>query len=294
MKPHDHHNSFHRQDLAVWITEIIEEFHLNSPDNSLRFEHHEKIFDDPLVGFSNGGDPLYGFFKDDIGSPYMTPFEIFHSSFPDSSARADDLTIISWISPISEQTKLDNRSKTDFPSERGARTKYYSETFQDALTAHLVLKLKESGILAAVPPSKIIQISTKYGLASAWSERHAAYVSGHGTFGLCDGIITRKGKAVICGSVIAQVFIPPTEREYTDHHAWCLHYAKGRCEGCIKRCPAGAVTSQGHDKMRCMEYCFGPGKDYMREQFGFDEYICGLCQSAVPCESKNPVFSFVL
>ena len=108
------------------------------------------------------------------------------------------------------------------------------------------------------------------------------------TFGLCDGLITRKGKAVICGCVIAQVVIPPTTREYADHHAWCLHYAKGRCDGCIKRCPASAVNSRGHDKMRCREYCFGPGKDYMREQFGFDEYVCGLCQSAVPCESKKP------
>lgn len=229
-------------------------------------------------------DPQVEFWMALAGPAMSTPFEIFHGSFPDSSARADDLTIISWISPVSEQIKLDNRSETDFPSERGARTKYYSETFQDALTAHLVLKLKEIGIRGTVPPSKIIQVSSRYGLASAWSERHAAYVSGHGTFGLCDGLITRKGKAVICGCVIAQVVIPPTTREYADHHAWCLHYAKGRCDGCIKRCPASAVNSRGHDKMRCREYCFGPGKDYMREQFGFDEYVCGLCQSAVPCE----------
>lgn len=219
MRSHDHHDPDHTPDLAVWITEIIEDFHLNSPENSLRFEHHERIFDEPLVGFSNGGDPLYGFFKEDIGSPYVPPLEIFHGSFPDSSVRADDLTVISWVSPISRQTKLDNRSERNFPSERGARTKHYSEIFQDAVTAHLVLKLKEIGILAAVPPSKVIQISTKYGLTSAWSERHAAYASGHGTFGLCDGLITRKGKAVICGSIIAQVFIPPTVREYTDHHA---------------------------------------------------------------------------
>lgn len=49
------HNMLHTFDLAGWITEIIVEFHLNSPDNSLRFGHHERIFDKPLVGFSNGG-----------------------------------------------------------------------------------------------------------------------------------------------------------------------------------------------------------------------------------------------
>ena len=51
MRPHDQHNLFHRPNLAIWITEIIEDFHLNSPDNNLRFEHHERIFDESLVRF---------------------------------------------------------------------------------------------------------------------------------------------------------------------------------------------------------------------------------------------------
>jgi len=197
--------------------------------------------------------------------------------------------VISWISPITRGTKDSTRKEKFFPSERGARTKHYGEIFQDALTNHVANNLIEMGIQVVIPPSKDINASERYGLASRWSERHAAYVSGLGTFGLCDGLITKKGKAVICGSVIANISLPPTEREYADHHAWCLYYATGRCEGCIKRCPAGAITSDGHDKKRCMEYCFGPGKQYMREQFGFDEYGCGLCQCGLPCESKNPV-----
>jgi hypothetical protein len=32
--------------------------------------------------------------------------------------------------------------------------------------------------------------------ASSWSERHAAHAAGLGTFGLCDGLITAKGKAM--------------------------------------------------------------------------------------------------
>ena len=38
-------------------------------------------------------------------------------------------------------------------------------------------------------------------MASTWSERHVAYVSGLGTFGLSGGLITAKGQAVRLGSV---------------------------------------------------------------------------------------------
>ena len=71
------------------------------------------------------------------------------------SARADDLTIISWISPVSEQIKLDNRSENGFSHlnvEPGPNI--IVRPFQDALTAHLVLKLKEIGIRGTVPTFK--------------------------------------------------------------------------------------------------------------------------------------------
>jgi hypothetical protein len=41
--------------------------------------------------------------------------------------------------------------------------------------------------------------------------------------------------------------------------------------------------------MRCREYCFGVTQPFIREQFGIDNYGCGLCQTGVPCESHNPV-----
>jgi epoxyqueuosine reductase QueG len=41
--------------------------------------------------------------------------------------------------------------------------------------------------------------SEKYVFSSNWSERHAAYTAGLGTFGLCDGLITPLGKAMRVG-----------------------------------------------------------------------------------------------
>jgi epoxyqueuosine reductase QueG len=250
------------------------------------------MFDEPLVGFSCAADPLYAFFRRDIGDPYETPVDLFRKAFPDRTPPAKDLSIISWVLPITRRTKDDNRKETIQPSERWARTRLYGEQFNAALALHVAGALNAQGIDAFVPalsPAATMGISKKYGMAASWSERHAAYVSGLGTFGLCDGFITRKGKAMRCGSVIARTVVPPTPRAYTGHQDWCLFYAKGACKACMKRCPAGAITEHGHDKNRCREYLFGTTRPYIQENYRIDIYGCGLCQTGVPCESKNPV-----
>jgi epoxyqueuosine reductase len=279
-------------DLSAWIEDTIREFCLNSADNSLRNGENERAFEEPLVGFSNGGDPLYRELQKDIGTPFMTPIEIFEKSFPGVPARADELTVISCILPQIRRTRLDNRKETTYPSERWIRSKHFGAEFAFKLCSYMAETLENAGYEAVVPAlasSYSLGISKRYGIASNWSERHAAYVSGLGTFGLCDGLITARGKAIVCYSVIARIPIPPTPRPYTDHHAYCLFYARGTCGLCIKRCPAGAISDHGHDKERCKEHCFGVTLPYANSHFGINEYGCGLCQTGVPCESRNPV-----
>jgi epoxyqueuosine reductase QueG len=279
-------------DLSVWVESTIKEFCLASQENSLRNEGDEKAWGEPLVGFSNGGDPLYGTIKEDIGSFYMTPVDLFEKSFPDIKVLADELTVISWILPQTQATKADNRKETQYPSERWARGKRYGELFNDVLRGHVTETLNSAGFKAVAPllePFLKWKASERYGIASNWSERHAAYVSGLGTFGLCDGLITPIGKAMRCGSVIAGISIQPSNRPYSDHHEYCLHFSRGACEKCIKRCPAGAISELGHDKTKCLNYLEKVTSEYVRSRFGLETHVCGLCQTAVPCESGIPV-----
>ena len=140
----------------------------------------------------------------------MTPLEIFTRTFTDTSIDAAQLTVISWILPHNEKTKSDNRQQTVYPSERWARARIFGEQVNDKLRDHVVTILRNLGVNAIAPMRspiwKVIDES-RYGRASKWSERHAAYASGLGTFGLCDGLITPKGKAMRCGSVVANVKI---------------------------------------------------------------------------------------
>jgi len=252
----------------------------------------EAAWDEPLVGFSRGDDPLYPWLKDDIGSFYLTPLEMFAAAFPGVEAAPGDLAVISWILPQTERTRHDNARESAIPAERWARTRTAGEEFNMKLRDHVVDALLQAGCEAVSPlrsPLFRTETSIRYGRASTWSERHAAYASGLGTFGLCDGLITTRGKAMRCGSVIARIDLPPTVRPYDDHHAYCLFYFNGSCGKCIKRCPAGAITAEGHDKQKCCDYIHNVAIPSVQSRLGFEANACGLCQTGVPCEAGIPV-----
>lgn len=278
---------------AAWIEATIKTFINSSPENSLKNQENDRAWAEPLVGFSRGDDPLYQTFKDNIGFFYWTPLEIFTKTFPNANVRPDELTVISWVLPHIETTKSDNRKQTAYPAERWVRARIFGEEANEKLRSHVAATLQQAGYEAVAPmlsPLFERKTSDRYGFASTWSERHAAYASGLGTFGLCDGLITPKGKAMRCGSVVVRINIPPTNRLYNDHHAYCPFFNKGLCGECIPRCPVGAITEAGHDKVKCRDYLRSKVTNYAKSHFGLegDAYGCGLCQTDVPCESKIP------
>jgi len=276
---------------AKKIIDIIEAFIRISPENSLKNQGNEPAWDEVLVGFSSGADPVYASFKDHVGPFHFTPEEIFNLTFNDSPMKKENLTVIAWILPQRDITKRDNRNEDFYPSERWVRARFPGEDFNVLLRKHLVAELGKEGVQAVAPllsPLYKFEVSAKFGLSSNWSERHAAFASGLGTFGLCDGLITARGKAHRVGTVVAGIRIPPTPRPYKDHRQYCLFFANGSCMACADRCPVGAITENGHDKKRCWDHAGGTCGEYVRDKFGFNGYGCGLCQTGVPCESGIP------
>lgn len=272
------------------IVSSINEF-LSSSHNSLQTNSFEKAWDEPLVGFSNGNDPLYQQLKNDIGPFYWTPMEIFSLTFPTIACKPGDLTIVSWVLPQTAATRRDQSRRKKYPAERWSRARNFGEETNVNLARQLsdILELADHPAVApSLSPSWGWQTSERYGFAANWSERHTAYISGLGTFGLCDGLITEKGKAMRLGSLVVKIEIPPTPRKYRHHHDYCLYYAKGKCRKCISRCPAGAITEKGHDKDLCKKYLFEIAAEYSKSHFGFSSYGCGFCQTAVPCEGRIP------
>jgi epoxyqueuosine reductase len=193
-------------DVASWIESVIRDFIERSPENTLQNQANERAFDTPLVGFSNGDDSIYIQYKECVDASHWTPLEIFSLTFPQHPAKAEDLTVISWVLPQMEVTKADNRKESMFPSERWVRGRIFGEIVNEKLRRHVVEALETEGFRAVAPalsPRWTRKDSGRYVFSSTWSERHAAYASGLGTFGLCDGLITPRGKAHRVGSVVA-------------------------------------------------------------------------------------------
>ncbi|MEJ2282733.1 MAG: epoxyqueuosine reductase [Desulfobacterales bacterium] len=279
-------------DPAGWIEGGIRNFIEQSPENTLQGGFQEKAFENPLVGFSAGDDPIYESYKEYVGSFHWTPLEIFNLTFPGITVAAGELAVISWILPQTRATRADNRQQTTYPSERWARARIFGEEVNVKLRNRVVDLLQKEGHEAVAPmlaPAWERKQSDPYVFSSTWSERHAAYAAGLGTFGLCDGLITPRGKAMRTGSVVARIHIPPTPRPYTNHQAYCLFYSRGICGKCIKRCPVGALSENGHDKVKCLQHLKPATEEYVKANYHFDGYGCGLCQVGVPCESRIPV-----
>lgn len=270
-------------DIRAYITAILTDPGVNrlSPDDA------EPAWGRPLLGVSDGDDPLYDEIKREIGPFHWTPSEIFSLSFPDCPVPPGGLSVVVWALPQTPATLKDHRKATTLPSRRWAKNRRYGEEINDQIRRRLAAALTASGHPAVAPVASPLwrrEISARRGEASTWSERHAAWVSGLGTFGLCDGLITEAGKAVRLGSVVAALPLEATPRSYAGLHDWCLHYAGGACTACAKRCPAGAITEAGHDKERCMAYI----RSVAAPSCGGIN-ACGLCQVGVPCEHANPV-----
>ena len=276
---------------AVWLEAVIGDFIERSPENTLQGSFQEKAFEIPLVGFANGADPVFESYKQVVASYHWTPQEIFSLTFPDIPVAPEELTVISWILPQTAATKADNRRQTTYPAERWARARIFGEEVNVKLRQRVVNALQKEGYAAVAPmlsPSWQRKKSDQYVFASTWSERHAAYAAGLGTFGLCDGLITPRGKAMRTGSVVARIQIEASPRPYGGHHAYCLFFSQGICGKCIPRCPVGALSEKGHDKLKCLQHLRPASADYVKANYGFDGYGCGLCQTGVPCESKIP------
>lgn len=275
---------------GLWITEQTKNYVNSSTDNTMGIID-EKAWGQPIIGFSNGADTLFKQVKEDIGEFYWEPLEIFKLTYPGSDVTAEELTVISWILPQTEQTKLMQRSENNYPSHRWVLSRLHGDNFNKKVAQFIVGLLKDAGYDAVAPvlsPLFENKRSERHGYASTWSERHTAYICGLGTFGLCDGLITPVGKAMRCGSVVARIPVEPSKRPYKTWNEYCLYYSKGTCKVCARRCPAQAISEKGHDKMKCRQYQREVIKDYTTKNFQIESTCCGLCQTGVPCESRIP------
>jgi ferredoxin len=281
------------------LEQLIKNF-INEGEPNRRIQIDRGIYwEEPLVGFASGMDPLFFEYKTIIGSFHLTPREIISTTLKERGrsllfTEIEQISVISWILPTAEDTRKSNRQEKQFPSKLWAYTRDFGEACNNALRKRVVGFLEDLGYVAVAPmlsPNFQWIRDEKVGLASTWSERHAAYACGLGTFSLNDGFITPKGMAMRIGSVVTLLKLKPSEKKYRHYRENCLQFRNEKCGKCIKRCPAGAITEKGHDKDKCKEYIDSEALKKKRSEYGLQNPppSCGLCQTDVPCEFEIPI-----
>jgi ferredoxin len=281
---------------AKFIAKEIKEFVHTSPANRLSFMNDYIIWEKPLVKFADGDDPIFTKYKAIIAPTHLTPREALAKAYNKSQEDLPTrLSIISWILTTSEETRRSNRAERHIPSRLWSHTLWYGEKFNNELRRHTVKILIANKYLATAPvlqPYYKVYENEK-GRYSNWSERHIAYAAGQGTFSLSDGFITEHGIAHRCGSVVTNLILHLSHRIATGPYSNCLFFGGVKCQACINRCPAGAITVKGHDKIKCYQYQLNIGYDVaeLKDDYDNDSSVvgCGLCQTKVPCEFQNPM-----
>ena len=280
------------------LEQLIKNFIKENEQNRRTQLDQGVYWDEPIVGFASGIDPLFFEYKTIIGSFHLTPREIIAAALREKNrglllSEIEQISVISWILPAPEDTRRSNRQESQFPSKLWTYTRGFGEACNDALRRHVIGFLEDLGYVTVAPvflPNFQNLRDEKVGWASSWSERHVAYASGLGTFSLHDGFITPKGTAIRIGSVVTLLKLTPSERKYRHPKENCLLFRNEECGKCIRRCPAGAITEKGHDKDKCREYISSEPLKAKRAGYGVQNSpsACGLCQTGVPCEFQIP------
>ena len=280
-------------DTAELIAKAIKEFVRTSPKNRLPETDNDFIFDEPLVGFADGDDPIFTEYKTIIDPVHLTPREALAMAVSKNPEELPQrLSVVSWILPFSHKVRASLHRRKLTPSRFWAYGRSYGGRFNYDVQNHAIDLITEKGYLALAPRLQPY-FKTEFDISinekapfSNWSERHIAYAAGLGTFSLSDGLITESGVAHICGSIVTDLPLPASPRTASGPYSNCLFYLDVGCRACIIRCPAEAVTEKGHIKMKCREYL--QGIKYLEEKYNVKPVGCGFCQTKVPCESRNP------
>ncbi len=279
----------------AWFENTIREKIARHPENSMEYPFHgERIFDEPLVGFVRGDDPIFQEYKKIIGPHHFTPEEIMGWQAARNRVApppAHELSVVSFVMPITRMTRRENTAAMEWTSERWAQTRLHGEIFSQLFVREIVSHLMNRGVLAVSPDVTPMFNKKRYpdvGWASPWSHRHMAYAAGLGTFGMHDFFITEKGCAHRVGSFVVHRALQPNRERPEDIHAYCLQYQGRKCLKCAARCPVDAITEQdAHDKERCYQRV-ARSTAYCNRHYHIFIYGCGLCATGVPCASGIP------
>lgn len=185
--------------------------------------------------------------------------------------------VVSYYLPFIEAVEKSNVPGCE-ASPIWARAYCLTNEMGAELNKHLVHVVNGMGFRAAVPEGA--GLFNRETLLSRWSQRHVAWLAGHGTFGINNMLISEAG---CCGRYFSVVADLPAEPDAPVTEERCLYKARDACGLCARRCVAGALRTDGiFDRHRCWAMCQENEAKYPKA------HVCGKCDVGLPCSFRIP------
>lgn len=261
------------------ITDLIRDYVRN-------YEAEENIktkWGVPLVGFADAAHPYILNIRQAVSPDHGLPQDII----PDAKI------VIAYFIPFTKEVSESNSEKSWLASREWAVAYEETNAMFVRLNEYLVTEIRKMGYKAAFPENAVTFDNKK--LISNWSHRHFAFAAGLGTFGLNNLMITESG---CCGRYSSIVTDLDAEPDSPQTEEFCLYKRNGSCGVCVKRCPSGALTTDGYDRHKCYEICLKNAEVYNDLGCSYTDEngrpvsagsdVCGKCAVCLPCSFKSP------
>jgi len=226
---------------------------------------------EPLVAFADADDPRFARLREVADPDHLMPHDLL------SRARS----VISFFLPFHPDVVSANADHPETVTDEWARA--YVET-NDLIgeIAHQLIEFfdKRAEEAAAEPATGSFDEGS---LTSRWSHKSAAVISGLGSFGLHQMVITDAGCAGRLGSLVTSARLPVSSVEPRER---CLYFYDGSCTSCMQRCPLDALSvNDTFDRWACWGRCREVADQFLH--LGTVK-ACGKCVVG-PCAFESPV-----
>lgn len=290
----------------LWLKETLNDLVFQAPENRLVDFEGIPIFGTPVIGVANGDSLLFKDYRRLVSPNHILPRDILMHHAP-KEADLTSVSVISWALPYSESIRHSNRDQS-WPSRLYSLARNNGGALIYRISVRLTEICREKGI-AVISPAITKEYDAfripDHKFSSTWSERHVAFASGLGRFGLNASLITSLGTNVRFGSIITNLKLEPAVINSQNYGAPCLESEGRECAACIKRCPVGALSEKGLNKFKCNAMRKAVRRrhlsQYTQEMSMLSSPIvkngtrkdgyslgCALCQCGVPCEGSDP------
>jgi len=239
---------------------------------------HEVTNNDLITDY---GDPIIGFVSaNDLAFSNLSKLTEFKHLMPEDLLPGT-LSIVCFFLPFAPGIVYANGKKKDLVAREWAVAYHETNALIGQITSGLIEKLSHFGIQAAAEPAT--ENFDETALRSHWSHKSIAVLSGIGSFGLHQLVITDAGCAGRFGSMVIDVELPiekPKQRER------CEYFETGACMDCMLGCPVNAIDEEEpFNRQACWELCLRNAEYFL--DLGDDIRVCGKCAVVGPCALES-------